>query len=97
MASFCVGLLPEHRALVARHVHHQFTLAPLRFAPLRDYGHQPQQLAAGPPHPRRRLAQQPSSLHGFGAPGFFWWEIDVTYYTLKVMSWLGIVWDLRKV
>jgi len=29
--------------------------------------------------------------------GFFWWEIDVTYYTLKVMSWLGIVWDLRKV
>src|SRR6266571_4394805 len=29
--------------------------------------------------------------------GFFWWEIDITYYTLKVMSWLGIVWDLRKV
>src|SRR5437660_5203920 len=29
--------------------------------------------------------------------GFFWWEIDVTYYTLKVMSWLGIVWELRKV
>src|SRR6266487_4104973 len=29
--------------------------------------------------------------------GFFWWEIDITYYTLKIMSWLGIVWDLRKV
>src|SRR5216684_1871378 len=29
--------------------------------------------------------------------GFFWWEIDITYYTLKFMSWLGIVWDLRKV
>jgi stearoyl-CoA desaturase (delta-9 desaturase) len=29
--------------------------------------------------------------------GFFWWEIDITYYTLKCMSWLGIVWDLRKV
>jgi stearoyl-CoA desaturase (Delta-9 desaturase) len=29
--------------------------------------------------------------------GFFWWEIDITYYTLKAMSWLGIVWDLRKV
>jgi stearoyl-CoA desaturase (delta-9 desaturase) len=29
--------------------------------------------------------------------GFFWWEIDITYYTLKVMSWAGIVWDLRKV
>jgi stearoyl-CoA desaturase (delta-9 desaturase) len=29
--------------------------------------------------------------------GFFWWEVDFTYYTLKVMSWFGIVWDLRKV
>ncbi len=29
--------------------------------------------------------------------GFFWWEIDITYYLLKVMSWLGIVWDLRPV
>jgi len=27
--------------------------------------------------------------------GFFWWEIDVSYYILKVMSWLGLVWDLR--
>jgi stearoyl-CoA desaturase (Delta-9 desaturase) len=29
--------------------------------------------------------------------GFYWWEIDVTYYVLKVMSWLGLVWDLRPV
>ncbi len=29
--------------------------------------------------------------------GFFWWEIDITYYLLKVMSWIGIVWDLRPV
>ncbi len=28
--------------------------------------------------------------------GFFWWEIDMSYYVLKVLSWLGIVWDLRK-
>jgi stearoyl-CoA desaturase (delta-9 desaturase) len=28
--------------------------------------------------------------------GFFWWEIDGTYYTLKVLSWLRIVWDLRQ-
>jgi stearoyl-CoA desaturase (delta-9 desaturase) len=28
--------------------------------------------------------------------GFFWWEIDVTYYTLKALSKVGIVWDLRK-
>jgi stearoyl-CoA desaturase (delta-9 desaturase) len=28
--------------------------------------------------------------------GFRWWEIDVTYYTLVGLSWLGIVWDLKK-
>lgn len=29
--------------------------------------------------------------------GFYWWEIDVTYYCLKVLSWLGIIWDLKRV
>ncbi|MDZ4774134.1 MAG: acyl-CoA desaturase [Planctomycetota bacterium] len=29
--------------------------------------------------------------------GFKWWEYDVTYYTLKVMSWCGIIWDLKPV
>ncbi len=28
--------------------------------------------------------------------GFFWWEIDITYYALKVLSWLGLIWDLRE-
>lgn len=28
--------------------------------------------------------------------GFFWWEIDMTYMTLKLLSYFGIVWDLRK-
>jgi stearoyl-CoA desaturase (delta-9 desaturase) len=27
--------------------------------------------------------------------GFFWWEIDSSYYVLKVLSWFGLVWDLR--
>ena len=27
--------------------------------------------------------------------GFYWWEIDITYYLLKLMSWLGIVRNLR--
>ncbi len=29
--------------------------------------------------------------------GFFWWEIDITYYVLKVWSWFGLVWDLKGV
>lgn len=28
--------------------------------------------------------------------GFYWWEIDVTHYVLTVMSWFGLVWDLRQ-
>jgi stearoyl-CoA desaturase (delta-9 desaturase) len=27
--------------------------------------------------------------------GWFWWEVDLSYYALKVLSWLGLVWDLR--
>src|SRR6266446_4346657 len=27
--------------------------------------------------------------------GFYWWELDVSHYTLRVLSWFGIVWDLR--
>lgn len=27
--------------------------------------------------------------------GFFWWEIDIGYYGIKVLHWLGLVWDVR--
>lgn len=27
--------------------------------------------------------------------GFFWWEIDLTYYVLKALSVVGIVWDIQ--
>lgn len=27
--------------------------------------------------------------------GLAWWEIDLNYYLLKIMSWLGLVWDLK--
>jgi stearoyl-CoA desaturase (delta-9 desaturase) len=28
--------------------------------------------------------------------GFFWWEIDITYWTLCVLASVGIVWNLRR-
>ena len=28
--------------------------------------------------------------------GFRWWEIDVTYYVLRLLSLLGLIWDLRR-
>ena len=29
--------------------------------------------------------------------GFYWWEIDVTYYVLRLLSMLGIIWDLKPI
>jgi len=29
--------------------------------------------------------------------GFYWWEIDITYYLLKMLSWTGFIWDLKAV
>ncbi len=29
--------------------------------------------------------------------GFFWWEIDVTYYLLTCLSWTGLIWGLKPV
>lgn len=34
---------------------------------------------------------------GAARQGFYWWELDLTYYGLKVLSMLGLVWDLRPV
>jgi stearoyl-CoA desaturase (Delta-9 desaturase) len=27
--------------------------------------------------------------------GFFWWEVDFSYYTLRALALVGVVWDLR--
>lgn len=29
--------------------------------------------------------------------GFYWWEIDISYYILKILSVFGIVWGLKEV
>jgi stearoyl-CoA desaturase (delta-9 desaturase) len=29
--------------------------------------------------------------------GFFWWELDITYYVLKCLSWTGLIWGLKAV
>ena len=28
--------------------------------------------------------------------GFFWWEIDITYYILRGLAAVGLIWDLKK-
>ncbi len=34
---------------------------------------------------------------GAARQGFYWWELDFTYYGLKAMAYLGLIWDLRTV
>ena len=29
--------------------------------------------------------------------GFYWWEIDITYYGLKMLSWTRLIWGLKAV
>jgi stearoyl-CoA desaturase (delta-9 desaturase) len=33
---------------------------------------------------------------GSARQGFYWWEIDISHYILKLLEFLGIVWDLRE-
>jgi len=35
----------------------------------------------------------PAACHA----GFFWWEIDVLYYEIRLLAWVGLVWDLKMV
>ncbi|MES2181496.1 MAG: acyl-CoA desaturase [Pseudomonadota bacterium] len=34
---------------------------------------------------------------GSARQGFYWWEIDFTYYGLRLLAALGLIWDLRTV
>jgi len=34
---------------------------------------------------------------GAARQGFYWWEIDITYYFLCILSWLRIIHDLKRV
>jgi stearoyl-CoA desaturase (Delta-9 desaturase) len=34
---------------------------------------------------------------GSASQGFYWWEIDLTYYVLCLLARLGLVWDVRPV
>lgn len=34
---------------------------------------------------------------GAARQGFYWWEVDLTYYGLRLLAALGVVWDLRPV
>ncbi len=35
--------------------------------------------------------------HGSVRQGFYWWELDITYYLLRALSWTRLIWDLKEV
>jgi len=34
---------------------------------------------------------------GSARTGFYWWQIDLTYYVLRLLSLVGLIWNLRTV
>lgn len=34
---------------------------------------------------------------GAARQGFYWWELDLTYYGLRLLAALGVIWDLKQV
>lgn len=36
-------------------------------------------------------------MHNTANQGWFWWEVDFTFYALKALAWMGVVRDLRVV
>ena len=72
------------------------SLPPVRQPAIRDHRRQPEQLVAGHADVRRRLAQQPPPLPDAARQGFKWYEFDLSYYILKALNWVGLVWDLRQ-
>ena len=36
-------------------------------------------------------------FHSTARQGFYWWEIDITYYIIRLLGLFGLVWDIRGV
>jgi len=34
---------------------------------------------------------------GAARQGFYWWEIDLTYFGLRLLAGMGVIWDLREI
>ncbi len=92
-----VGILPKYRAAVARNFYHQLAFAHLRKRrfPTTDTSKNNWLLALV------TLGEGWHNNHHYfmasARQGFYWWEVDITYYGLKVLSWFRIVRELRKV
>jgi len=88
-----LGLFPEHRVSSGNGTfHHQFALAHFRQSPLPDRRHQQRTTGCSPWSPSAKAGTTiittswPPPARVF----FYWWEIDLTYYGLKLLSWFPL-------
>ena len=51
----------------------------------------------GPGGPRTPPQEMSYTPHASARQGFYWWEVDLTYYGLKLLAALGLVRDLKPV
>ena len=68
----------------------------VRAAPLRDRRRLAQQLAAGAITTGEGWHNNHHHYQSSANQGFHWWEIDVTYYVLRLLARCGLIWDLRR-
>jgi len=71
-------------------------VAPVRHAPLRDRRHQPDNWALRAAHLGEGWHKQPPHYMASARRAFRWWEVDVTYYLLRALATVGVIWDVRE-
>ena len=92
------GFCHLHGGLLAWHLHHQLAVPRLRSPALSSTGDTSRNnwllaiLTLGEGW-HNNHHYYPNTVR----QGFYWWEYDLTYYLLRVLSWFGIIWDLKPV
>ena len=44
-----------------------------------------------------KYADRDGDPHSPMVSGFYWWEYDLTWYTIRAMAAVGLVWDIQPV
>ena len=98
LADARLGLLHQHDRPLPRDLLHQLDGPPDGTAPLSDRA-TTRATASSWRSSRSARAGTTTTTATRAATrnGFYWWEIDITYYLLRCLSWTGLIWGLKAV
>ena len=96
LAGADLGLLRLDRDALARIVLDQLAVAPVRQAALRDRDDSRNNWALAIITTGEGWHNNHHHYQSSANQGFRWWEIDVTFYVLRVLALFGLIWDLRR-